>query len=118
MAKKLPSFMKVPSARASEQPATRKMLWLVRDELRSEIRASVRNLESKMESRFQRIDSRFEKMDSRFETMEAKLEKMHSSIISTNLLVEEQNANNRIVLEGLQVLWQRQDRLEQRLPER
>jgi hypothetical protein len=28
------------------------------------------------------------------------------------LLLEEQNSNNRIVLEALQGLWQRQDRLE------
>jgi chromosome segregation ATPase len=32
-----------------------------------------------------------------------------------SVLVEEQNSNNRIVLEGLQALWQRQDRLEKKV---
>ena len=36
----------------------------------------------------------------------------HKMIHKTNLLVEEQRADNRIVLESLQALWQRQDRIE------
>ena len=71
------------------------MLTLVRDELRSEIRSNVRNLESKMESRFAEVKT---------------------DLIKVQLLVEEQNSNNRIVLEGLQALWQRQDRIERRFP--
>ena len=63
------------------------MLALVRDELKSDIRG----LEQKMESGFHKLESGNSRMQ---------------------LLLEEQNANNRIVLEGLQTVWQRQDRLE------
>ena len=79
----------MPSARTEDQPATRRMLSLVRDELKSDIRS----LERKMDSKFEKIESRLSEMA---------------------LLMEEQNSNNRIVLEGLQALWQRQDRIEER----
>jgi hypothetical protein len=81
---------KIPSAKAADQPATRKMLSLVRNELRSEIRA----LDLKVDSGFEKMDATLQRMD---------------------LRLEEQNANNRIVLEGLQLLWQRQERTDTRL---
>ena len=74
------------------------MLRLVRDELRSEIRSS-------------RLEN-----GARFDSLDAKTETMNAQIFEMKVLVEEQNANNRIVLEGLQALWQRQDRVEQKLP--
>lgn len=77
------------SAKSDDQPATRKMLKLARTELKSDIRS----LERRMDSRFNAIDARFDSMDSRLARME--------------LSFEEQNANNRIVLEGLQMLWQK-----------
>ncbi len=88
MAKIKTPQIQIPSARSEDQPATRKMLALVRDELKSDIRG----LEQKMESGFHKIEAGNSRMQ---------------------LLLEEQNANNRIVLEGLQTLWYRQDRLEQ-----
>lgn len=78
------------TSRSSDQPATRKMLSLVRDELKSDIRS----LELKIEGRFSAVDSRLSRME---------------------LLLEEQNANNRIVLEGLQALWSRQDKIESQI---
>jgi hypothetical protein len=79
MAKKI----QVPSAKSEDQPATRKMLSLVRDEVLQ-----------KMESGFNELRSANSRMQ---------------------ILLEEQNSNNGIVLEGLQALWQRQDRIERRL---
>lgn len=96
MAKKDSRSIRIPSAKNQDQPATRKMLSLVRDELKSEIRA----LDLKIESRFKAVDSRFEEMK--------------TESVRTNILLEEQHSNNRIVLEGLQALWQRQDRIEKR----
>lgn len=82
--------VQIPSAGSEDQPATRKMLALVRDELKSDIRG----LEQKMESGFHKLESGNSRMQ---------------------LLLEEQNANNRIVLEGLQTLWHKHDHLEQDL---
>lgn len=94
--KSLPEF-KVPPASAENQPATRKMLRLVRDELKSDIQALGL-----------KTDSRFGEVSSKFEEVRGDLSRMQ-------LLFEEQNSNNRIVLEGLQALWQRQAAIEQRL---
>lgn len=88
--------VRTPSAKSDDQPATRKMLNLTRKELIH-----------RMDAGFDRVDSRFKGIDSRFEKMEATLARMAFQF-------EEQNANNRIVLEGLQALWQRQDKLEAR----
>jgi hypothetical protein len=91
--KPLPKI-KIPSAKTGDQTPTRKELFLVRDELKSDIRS----LELKMDARFGGVESRLEKM-------QAEQFRMYA-------LMEEQNSNNRIVLEGLQALWQRQDRIE------
>ena len=137
MAKRL---NKTPSTSTDAQPVTRKMLQVVRREVKSEIRALSLKMDSKfkeldskffnidsrftsidsrfiaLDSRFLAIDSRFSEQDSKFLRIESKLEDMSAKIERSNLLFEEQNSNNRIVLDGLQALWQRQTRLEQRLP--
>ncbi|MBY0469815.1 hypothetical protein K2X30_01515 [bacterium] len=112
MSKKSGFPIKIPSAKVDDQPATRKMLRLVRDELRSEIR----QLDRKMDTKFQEFEV---KMDARFAGQDSKFtgyfEALKADSTRMQLLLEEQNANNRIVLEGLQALWQRQDRIEKRL---
>lgn len=73
------------------------MLFLVRDELKAEIRSGghrTDSLEARLESYF---------------------EKMMSEIHRIGLLVEEQNARNIIVLDGLRSLFDRQERLEARV---
>ncbi len=90
MTKKIQSNPGIPSARSEDQPATRKIVTLVRDELKSEIRT----LDRKMDSQF---------------------EKVNAELTGMKILLEEQTSNNRIVLEGLQALWQRQERIEDRL---
>lgn len=88
MAKEKETPIQIPSAKSEDQPATRKALYLVRDELKSDIRS----LEHKMDAGFARLG--------------AEMSRMH-------LLLEEQRSDNRVVLEGLQGLWQRQARIEQ-----
>jgi methionine synthase II (cobalamin-independent) len=88
--------VRISSSRSEDQPATRKMLSLVRDEL-----------SHKMESGFSDLKSEIHGIKSDVLRIEAGNSRMQ-------LLLEEQNANNRIVLEGLQALWQRQDRIEER----
>lgn len=144
---------KVYPRKANDVPVTRKMLYIVRDELK----ADTRSLERKMDAQFKRVDSRFDKMESRFDKMEsrfdkvesrfnemesrfdevesrfdemnskfngidsrflqieARLEKMSGDIHRIALLVEEQNAKNTFVLDGLTSLFHRQDRVEARM---
>ncbi|MBN8536905.1 MAG: hypothetical protein J0M15_07610 [Deltaproteobacteria bacterium] len=74
---------------------------------------------NKMEARFSEIDARFNKMearfseiDARFNTIESKLDKVLAEVHRMAVLMEEQNARNRFVLEGYDQLYKRQDRLE------
>lgn len=73
--------------RAKDVPVTQKMLFAVRDELNS----SIKSIDAKAESRFH---------------------EMSSQIHQIKILVEEQNAKNNIVLDGLNVLFERQERVE------
>ena len=73
---------------AKDLPATQGMLQMVRSELKAEIR----ELRSEMKAEFNRSD--------------AKLEHVLSEVSRLGVLVEEQNSNNRVVLEGLTGLWQ------------
>ncbi len=57
-----------------DKPATRKMLHLVRDELKSDIRA----VEHKMDAGFSQVDARFSQVDARFNQMDAKFNQMDS----------------------------------------
>ncbi len=100
--------------RAKDVPVTQKMLYLVRDELKSD----VKSLEHKMNARFSSQDSKFNSIEARFESIEAKMEKISSDIHSIKILVEEQNAKNNIVLDGLTSLFYRQDRIEKLVGER
>jgi len=80
------------------------MLFLVRDELK----AKIDSLEARTDSLEARIDSLEAKLESYFK-------KMMSEIHRIGLLVEEQNARNIIVLDGLRSLFDRQERLEARV---
>lgn len=88
-----------PDLAEDHLPTTRAEVRLIRTELK----ADIRSLKSEMEARFDQSD--------------AKLEKVLAEVARTGVLVEEQNSNNRIVLEALTGLWQRQDRVEARTEE-
>ncbi len=70
-------------------------------QIRSELRAELRSLEARLDS----LDS---KMESRFDQM---LVVSHR----TQVLMEEQRSENRIVLDGLKTVLDRQDRIERKL---
>lgn len=65
-----------------------------------------------MEARFNQIDARFSEQDAKFDS---KFQHVLAEVARIGVLVEEQNANNRIVLEGLSGLWHRQERMEVRM---
>ncbi len=108
--------IKIPRADADSQPASRKMLSLVRDELnetieqvRIELKEDIRKVRIELTGEIEQV--RGDVAQFRAE-MKINFSEIRAITHRTSLLVEEQNANNRIVLEGLQALWQRQDRLE------
>jgi predicted nuclease with TOPRIM domain len=146
--------------RSADVPVTQKMLYLVREELKSDslsVRGDLKSLRQEMnarfdkvdarfkevdsrfdkvdarfkevDSRFDKMDARFDEMDSRFDKMNARFDEMDSRFTGMNsrfdglisevhriaLLVEEQNARNKIVMDGLNVLFDRQERVEKRL---
>ncbi len=117
----------MPTSRTQDLPATQGMLQLVRSEskadlreLRSEMKSGFKKIDAsfnQIDARFNQIDARFNQNDSRFDATDAKLERVLSEVSRIGILVEEQNSRNRVVLEGLTGLWQRQDRVETRLDE-
>ncbi len=116
--------------------ASQGMIFHLENELKLEIRSTEKRLSSKinkidarfasidarfnqMEARFSDIDARFNQMearfsdiDARFNIIESKLDKVLAEVHRMAVLMEEQNARNRFVLEGYDQLYKRQDRLE------
>jgi chromosome segregation ATPase len=68
-----------------------------------------------MDVKFANIDGKFANIDARFDTMESKFSELQSEVHRVALLVEEQNARNAIVMDGLTILFERQERVEQTL---
>lgn len=115
--------------KSKDLPATQGMLQLVRTELKADVRelrssmtAEFKQVDAKfnhVDARFNQIDARFNQVDARFNETDAKIERVlgavhrvASEVARIGVLVEEQNSKNRIVLEGLTGLAQRQDRVE------
>ena len=90
---------------------TAEMLYLVRDELKADVRSS----NKRIDSLDKKIDSLDKKMDSKFDLMDSKFDTMTSQIHGLALKVEEQNAQNKVVLDALTGLFQRQDRVEEKV---
>ena len=112
--------------------ATKSMLDNFRDELKSDItsvnlevksvRSDVKALDKRIDARFNEVDARFDKVDarfnevdSRFHKVDSKLEQVISGIHRVTALVEEQNAQNRYVLDGYASLYDSQENIKVRL---
>ena len=74
-------------------------------EVRNELKAEIKVVDKKVDSLENRIDSLENKMESKFAEV---LVVMHR----TQVIVEEQRSENRIVLDGLKTVLDRQDRVE------
>ncbi|MBI1861681.1 MAG: hypothetical protein HYR96_12260 [Deltaproteobacteria bacterium] len=106
-------------------PATVGLVKRVRSELKSEIRALGHRIDSKLslidsrfsatDSKLSTMDSKFSAIDSRFSSIDAKLETIMTMHHRTLVLMEEQRNENRIVLDGLNNLTERSDRMEGRI---
>jgi septal ring factor EnvC (AmiA/AmiB activator) len=100
---------------ADEVPVTRGALAGVRTELlqridqaREEARADNQKLDGKIEA--VRAELR-----AGFHEVRAELHEVKAAVARIEVLVEEQNARNRIVLDGIAALLSRQDQVEQRV---
>lgn len=93
-------------------PATVRLVKEVRSELRAEIRsvrAEVKSFRAELKGEIQALDA---KMVSGFSQMNSEFELLRADVHRTQVLMEEQRVENRIVLDGLKNLIDRQDRLE------
>jgi hypothetical protein len=99
---------KIPLAKLKDithdsMPASVKLVKEVRDELKADLGA----LEH-------RINSKFSAVDSKVELIQSELKEVKSSARATQVLMEEQRSENRIVLDGIKTIIEKQERLERR----
>lgn len=85
-------------------PATVGLVKEVREELRSEIR-----------SVDHKVDSLEHKLEAVRSELKASIEDLKVSVHRTQVLMEEQRGENKIVLDGIKTLIERQDRLEAKI---
>lgn len=81
---------------------TQKMLYAVRDELKSDVNSTKKELRGEMATLRSELKTE----------MGVLREDLKGEIHRLALLVEEQNARNKIVMDGLTELFYRQDRVE------
>lgn len=106
--KKSKKIKLIKPVRSGQVPATNKML----SEVRSELKADITSVKLEIRALSKKMDARFAANDSRFASMDAKLEKVIAAIHRTNAIVEEQNARNKVVLDGYDQIYRRQAELE------
>lgn len=93
---------------ASKAVVTQQMLYLVRDELKSDIlsvKEEFGSLKSGQDSLKLEMKASEQRLSSVFEAIKAEMHRF-------GLMVEEQRNNNRIVFDGLNGLFLRQERVE------
>lgn len=123
---KTPAKRKTYPQRRADIPVTQKMLYLVRDELKEAIIASehrcdakintkFNELNGKFESKFNELNSTVEGLNVKFDGMSGQIHQLSSDVYRLAGLIEEQNARNAVVLDGLTSLFARQERVERRM---
>lgn len=127
--------------RKKDLPATVGLVWEVRDELKSEIRSLEHRMDarfkhvdarfdkidarfnevdarfSKIDARFNEVDARFNEVDARFSQLDSKIDQVLVVVHGMQAMMEQQYGENRIMLEKLSLINDRQDRLEKRQDE-
>jgi hypothetical protein len=79
-------------------------------EIRNELRADIRSVQNEMKA----VESR---LDSKISVLDSKIEKTIANTHRIQVIMEEQRSENRIVLDGLKNMMERQDRLESEIKE-
>ena len=89
---------------ASDAFVTQKRLYSVRDELTSHA-----------DKKFHEVKSEFHGVKSEIHELKAEVATLNKFVHRMGLLVEEQNNRNKIVLDGLTQLFEKQERLEKKV---
>jgi hypothetical protein len=84
-------------------------------EIRAELRADIKSVDHKVMSVDHKVMSVDHKIESLNHKMDSKFEEVFAVAHRTQTLMEEQRSENRIVLDGIKALSERQDRVEERL---
>ncbi|MGE3974066.1 MAG: hypothetical protein AB7F59_06020 [Bdellovibrionales bacterium] len=135
-------FLRYP-VKSADTPATCGMLYELRYELKSDMKslqADLHGFRAEMngkfegingklagiDGRFDAIDGKFAEIDGRFEALDGKFKavdkqfeslsaEMRSHFHNMKLLIEEQNARNKYVLDGYTQIFDRQNKLDSRV---
>ena len=89
---------------AGDAFVSQKMLYSVRDEMISHT-----------EMKFQETEVRFDEVKAEIHEVKATIARIEKSSHRMELLLEEQNNRNKIVLDGLSHLFERQERIEKKM---
>lgn len=118
---------------AAELPVTRAMLGEVRTELferidqsKNELRAEIQEAKAELGARIDHLraevhevkaelSARLDRLEAGQHRLEAGLHEVKAEVARVALLVEEQNARNRVVMDALVAFIERQGRLEERM---
>ncbi len=103
--------------RVKDLPATRGMLQLVRGELKADLRGFRTEVRGEFAKVRSEVKTESAALRAEVSRLSVKVEGIGTEVARLGVLFEEQNANNRIVLEGLSGLWHRQERIESRITE-
>ncbi len=122
----------IKRSRHEDLPASVGLVKLVRSELRHDLKAMEKRIDSKLhkiDEKFHKIDEKFHKMDERMsgldsrmsgldgrmDSLEAKMEENIASTHRIEAIVEEQRSENRIVLDGIKAMIEKQERVDERM---
>jgi len=126
---------KNPILLSKDLPATMEVIYEIKKIVDMEARSNKKRFEA-VDKRFEAVDRRFESVDKRFDTLELKMNsrfdsmqadmhkiqadmhKMQADLHRMLVLMEEQNARNKYVLDGHTLLNDRMDRLESNVDRR
>lgn len=111
MSKRKSPYDKGYPERSKDVFVTQTMLFAVGDELRSDIKTSTLSLKSE----FSGLRSEFIGLKSEMQEVKSVVEQLNARFHYCIALIEEQNARNAVVMDGLTALFGRQDRVEKRV---
>lgn len=96
---------------ADELPVTRAMLSAVRTELLER----VDQVQNKLEAKIHEVRAEVQEVRAEVHEIKADIHEIKGGMARMTLLLEEQNARNKVVLDGLVAVMARQERTETRL---
>jgi hypothetical protein len=119
MKKRKSPYMSRYPERSKDVFVTQAMLYAVRDELKSDINGLRREMRSEIRTETSKLGTEIRaevsKLGSEVSKLGVEVSKLSSNMYRLTALVEEQNARNIAVMDGLTNLFSRQERIEARV---